>query len=51
MRNITKRMDKMDEQNQEIDLTELEGKVNINVGDIVKVLRTLQSDILSQCIT
>jgi len=44
-------MDKMDEQNQEIDLTELEGKVNINVGDIVKVLRTLQSDILSQCIT
>ena len=41
----------MDEQNQEIDLTELEGKVNINVGDIVKVLRTLQSDILSQCIT
>lgn len=51
MRHFTKRLDKLDEQNQEIDLSELEGKVNINVSDIVKVLRTLQSDILAQCVT
>ena len=51
MKSLSQRMEIIEEQNEDIDLDELQGKEQICVTDLVKVLREMKCEILQKTVT
>ena len=51
LRDIKNRVESLEEQTEEIDLSALEDKEKISVADIVSVIRDVQAEILRKTVT
>jgi len=50
-RKLKKKIDKIEEVNEELDLSEINAKASLSVGDILKAMRSMQQSVMAKMIT